>query len=1010
MNRLGHDIVRWMVCGVVICGCAGMALGVEFAGGTGEPNDPYQIVTAEQLASIGSDANLLDKHFVLVNDIDLDPGLTGGRTFQQAVIAPDEEGTDANDLGFTGSFDGQGFKVRNLTIDARGLEAGPLGLFGRIGPGGCVRHLGIEKVAIYADEDSSGVGGLVGINSGNVEACYVSGSVSGGSKVGGLCGENLGIIQSCYSTVTVSGEEAVGGLVGCNSSTPNMRPTRPGSVYVRYSGGIAQCYSAGAVSGQRDVGGFVGLSVGRASGSGWSNFWDIDVSGLGVSGAGIGLTTSLMMEGAVFAAHGWDQDSNWVIEDGKDYPRLAWEQTNGQPIEAGVSDRFDGTGAAADPHWVGTAEQFALLGLVPALWDKHFVLEADLDLAGVRLYPIGWAEWEPYNGFFHGNGHVLRNVSMTAAGAENIGVFGAVGANGRISYLGLESVTITAGPKTLGTGTLAGRNDGVITGCYATGTIAGEQAPAVGGLAGVNMGRIAYSYAAVDVTDPISAGGLASGGTGSIVECYSAGAVKDADGKRDIVDGRCDLVFNSYFAAGPGDHDPDGIVRRPRPVPPSPPRTGWPLSDGEMRRQESFLGWDFAGSPSDGSVDRGFMPDANYPILSWQADLDGLRPIPDISALPLDWARAELELAGFVVGEFRYDYHSTIPKEAAILTSPVGLAPPGSTIDVVLSQGRYTPSQVSISLGWRSSYPPPIVEIETPGQVECLAGIMNEFPNFVLIRDIDMAGWEVLPLDTEQVLAGAFFGDDRKISNLKTYRGGFFNRISREGFVYGLRLANMVVADPDAASLGILAGVNEGTIMNAGVTGVVVGSEATLNLGGLVGENRGVIAECFAGATGRGRRPEPSDVEPDETLMPAHGGLAGMNAYAIVDCYATGDVSGTGYVGGLVGDNYLSISRCYAAVRVSGENLENTGGLAGHCESATRPTRPGPDTPPPVPDYYFLSPPSGNGPDNGIGIPLTDEKMRQEASFAGWDFENVWMICEGQDYPRLRWEGVECNE
>ena len=28
----------------------------------------------------------------------------------------------------------------------------------------------------------------------------------------------------------------------------------------------------------------------------------------------------------------------------------------------------------------------------------------------------------------------------------------------------------------------------------------------------------------------------------------------------------------------------------------------------------------------------------------------------------------------------------------------------------------------------------------------------------------------------------------------------------------------------------------------------------------------------------------------------------------------------------------------------------------------------------------------------------------------GWDFESIWIICEGGDYPRLRWEGVRCGE
>ena len=48
-----------------------VAVCAEFAGGTGEPNDPYQIATAEQLIAVNSDPNLMSKHFLLVDDIDL---------------------------------------------------------------------------------------------------------------------------------------------------------------------------------------------------------------------------------------------------------------------------------------------------------------------------------------------------------------------------------------------------------------------------------------------------------------------------------------------------------------------------------------------------------------------------------------------------------------------------------------------------------------------------------------------------------------------------------------------------------------------------------------------------------------------------------------------------------------------------------------------------------------------------------------------------------------------------
>jgi hypothetical protein len=58
---------------------------------------------------------------------------------------------------------------------------------------------------------------------------------------------------------------------------------------------------------------------------------------------------------------------------------------------------------------------------------------------------------------------------------------------------------------------------------------------------------------------------------------------------------------------------------------------------------------------------------------------------------------------------------------------------------------------------------------------------------------------------------------------------------------------------------------------------------------------------------------------------------------------------------------------------------------------------------------YFLAPADGGGPDNGVGVFLTDAQMKQQSSFIGWDFENVWTICEGKDYPRLGWERVQCG-
>ena len=69
----------------------------KYSGGTGEPNDPYQIATAADLIALGETPADYDKHFILTADIDLDPNLPGRKVFDKAVI-----GT------FTGVFDGNG--------------------------------------------------------------------------------------------------------------------------------------------------------------------------------------------------------------------------------------------------------------------------------------------------------------------------------------------------------------------------------------------------------------------------------------------------------------------------------------------------------------------------------------------------------------------------------------------------------------------------------------------------------------------------------------------------------------------------------------------------------------------------------------------------------------------------------------------------------------------------------------------------------------------------------------
>jgi rhodanese-related sulfurtransferase len=251
----------------------------KYAGGAGEPNDPYQIATAEDLILLGETPDDYDKHFILTADIDLDPNLPGRRVLDRAVIAPDtnpipnEYGNDPFEgTPFSGTFDGDGHRISCLTISG----AGYLGLFGQLGSGANISNLGLEEV----DVDGTGaVGGLVGWNNGSITTSHGTGSVRGINDVGGLVGGNYGAVTDCYSNGNVSGNVVVGGLLGGNR------------------GAVTDCYSNGYVSGNVSVGGLVGFqdedgSIATSHSTGTVRGTEFYVGGLVGCSSGGSITTS----------------------------------------------------------------------------------------------------------------------------------------------------------------------------------------------------------------------------------------------------------------------------------------------------------------------------------------------------------------------------------------------------------------------------------------------------------------------------------------------------------------------------------------------------------------------------------------------------------------------------------------------------------------------------------------------------------------------------------------------
>jgi hypothetical protein len=331
----------------------------KYSGGSGTAANPYKIGSAANLLALAANKSDYSKHFVLTADIDLN-----SNTFTTAVIAPDTKSSDGfYGYAFTGTFDGAGHKITNLTINTSGAGNDYLGLFGYI-DGGEIKNLGLENVRVTGGIDSSCLGGLAADNNGDIRNCFSTGNVTGGntstflgglagynsgsiddcnstaavtggndsSSLGGLAGESEGNIRNCFATGNVTGGDNsynAGGLAGYNSLSSIRNCFSTGNVaggddsgalgglvgWNNDGGNIINCYSTGDVTGGFRLGGLVGYNLLSSI----SNCYFLITSGPD-DGNGVPLTDTQMKQQASFV--GWDFDTIWAISEGVSYPEL----------------------------------------------------------------------------------------------------------------------------------------------------------------------------------------------------------------------------------------------------------------------------------------------------------------------------------------------------------------------------------------------------------------------------------------------------------------------------------------------------------------------------------------------------------------------------------------------------------------------------------------------------------------------------------------------------------------
>ena len=199
--------------------------------------------------------------------------------------------------GLVGTNDGglaNSFSDSAVTVDTNVTSGTSAGLGGVVGiNNGNVQYVDSLGVTNGGATGSSNIGGIIGTNNGNMYSGYNESIVSGANNVGGVIGENStgGTVTNIVNATSVTGENVsadnvsqyVGGLVGSNSGSVTNGRNNGTITGTNYVGGMVGSNAQGAtltnlvndssaaIEGENYVGGIAGTNAGTITAQNQSN-------------------------------------------------------------------------------------------------------------------------------------------------------------------------------------------------------------------------------------------------------------------------------------------------------------------------------------------------------------------------------------------------------------------------------------------------------------------------------------------------------------------------------------------------------------------------------------------------------------------------------------------------------------------------------------------------------------------------------------------------------------------
>ena len=389
-------VVSQLILYAVLCGTIDAEASTEFSG-EGTVEKPYLIYSADDLLLLSELVNeeereFRDQYFALANDIDM-----SGIEFTPI-------GKCGSGHYFWGCFDGNGYAIKNISID---IPDSNNGFFGELG--GIVVNLIID-----GGEINGNCCGTISSHAASSQArimnCQIKNVIINAGRAGGVVDNFSGSVVNCLSVDCVlNGEVTYGAItscmIGCDShgnhySAPSN--SNPSATEIIFGG------SQLIVFGKTDLD-----IITDTLNTNYRYYDKYSIPYLGICNI-------------------------WSRIEG----RIELSKTKQAELFMSNLSKLSGNGTITDPYLINNADDLCIFrDAVNSGYDflgKYVRQNANIDLSEEIWTPIGQQGTGKYFcGIYDGNGHTIANITTISEGDN--GFFGILDIGGTVANLGIEN-------------------------------------------------------------------------------------------------------------------------------------------------------------------------------------------------------------------------------------------------------------------------------------------------------------------------------------------------------------------------------------------------------------------------------------------------------------------------------------------------------------------------------------------------------------------------------------------